>query len=92
MLFAVAGLCSMLFMTRGVAAPTSAATAPALVAGDPRWLLAAVEPEVLGAMPLSDDLPPNSIYKLSAVDIDGKTVSLAKYAGQPAIVVNVASF
>jgi hypothetical protein len=100
-LLAVAGLCSMLFLTRGVAAPTSAITAPAL---EP-------EGELQGAMPLSDafdappvhsthegagapagDLPPNSIYKLSAVDIDGKMVSLAKYAGQPAIVVNVASF
>ena len=37
-------------------------------------------------------LPSNSIYRLSAVDIDGKVVSLAKYAGHPAIVVNVASF
>ena len=42
--------------------------------------------------PKPPPLPPNSIYRLSALDIDGNSVSLAKYTGRPAIVVNVASF
>uniref|UniRef100_A0A7S2EWM6 Glutathione peroxidase n=1 Tax=Trieres chinensis TaxID=1514140 RepID=A0A7S2EWM6_TRICV len=36
-------------------------------------------------------LPSDSIYKLTATDIDGKRVSLSQYAGMATMVVNVAS-
>ena len=47
------------------------------------------------ASELSEDggntLPHDSVYRLSAKDIDGQTVKLSKYSGGPAIIVNVAS-
>ena len=39
----------------------------------------------------ASSLPANSIYRLTAKDIDGNVVDLKRFVGKPAIVANVAS-